>query len=672
MRASDRFPDRLSARLALSVLVAAVMQTGLLARRQSQPVPKNLLIVTIDTLRADRVGAYGYAPARTPNLDRLANEGVRFEKAYTAVPLTLPAHSSLFTGTYPPFHGVRDNSGFVLAPSRTTLAEILRGQGFATGAAVGAYVLHSKFGLNQGFQFYEDTFDAARAQSLSPGYVQRKGEEVVDQAIAWLDRRKDASPFFLWAHLYDPHDPYEAPAAYAARHPGRPYDAEIEYADAQLGRLVGHIEASGLLDETLIVVLGDHGESLGEHGELKHGYYIYQGVLHIPWMIRFPSGEHAGEVVSQPVSIVDVLPTIGQILGLPRRLYSQVQGQGRLASILGKPAADQPLYAETQYPYRQLGFSPLRALILDGHKYIQAPAPELYDLESDKLEFDNLAETDQALANQLRSRLEQWAAHHEDPSVRKEAEKTADPQTLARLQSLGYVAMFSGAGSSEDYTSLPDPKSRIHLYNMVGRLLEDSAAGRFQKAINGYREILGGYPEIKLVRYKLGQAYYETGQFEKALEQFQKTVSMAGDEALATFDLAMTYFRLGKWQEASEGFLLTLKQDPHHERARVQLGVSYKNMGRLPDAVRELEAALDEAPDDFTALANLGVAYSLSDRHQDAVRVLEQAVSLQPDNALAHANLGAAYGRMGNSEKAQEHLAIARRLNPSLFQGRRP
>ncbi len=659
----------LSGLIARQGMVSVALLGWLAGPATALGAPPNVLMVTIDTLRADRLGCYGYAQARTPVLDRLAREGVLFERAFSPVPLTLPAHSSLFTGTYPPFHGVRDNAGFVLADERLTLAEALHKQGYRTGAVVGAFVLDSKFGIGQGFEHFYDNFDLSQHETVSPGYIQRRADEVVDQALRWLkEDSTDSKPFFLWVHLYDPHDPYTPPEPYASRHRGRPYDGEIEFADAQLGRLIKWLEANSQLKRTLIVATGDHGESLGEHQESKHGFFVYNAALHVPLIFRFPDAEHAGKRISSNVSLVDVFPTLVQSLRLPRGEYSEVQGDGLLSLIVGRQRPPMQIYAETYYPRLQFGWSQLRALIKDRQKYILAPQPELYDLQSDFSEKRNNASDNQALANRMREELQAFAGRLQNPDRASASRNEVDPATLERLRSLGYAALSMGAPLADDgFESLADPKQQVGTYNELGRLFELSENKHYQQAIAGYRKVIAQQPGLKLARFKLAQAYYHTNRFQEALEEFKAVVQLGGPEAMATFDLAQTYFRLGRFEEAALGFEQTLQRDPEHLRARINLGVCYKNLRRIPEAIGELERALDRAPEDVFALSNLGISYSLAGRHGQAVDRLQKAVQLSPQNALLHANLATALQRMGRTEDAQKHLSIARRLNPDLF-----
>ena len=338
----------------------------------------SLLIVTLDTTRADRLGAYGFEAIETPHLDRLAREGVLFENAQSVAPLTLPAHSSMFTGQFPPAHGVRDNGGFYLGEEHVVLAELLRDAGLRTGGFIGSFVLDGKWGISQGFDTYFDDFDLRKTQSVSLGEIERPASEVADAAIAWLDEAPDAR-FFSWVHFYDPHSPYEPPEPFASRFEGRPYVGEIAYTDSQVGRLLEWLDRNDRTRDTVVIVIGDHGESLGEHGESGHGFFIYEGAVRVPFILRAPYETMQGRRVDAVVRAVDVMPTALDLLGLDGR--EGIAG-ATLAPLL--TGAERSLrlaaYSEAVYPRYHYGWSDLRALQANDLKYIAAPRPELYDL----------------------------------------------------------------------------------------------------------------------------------------------------------------------------------------------------------------------------------------------------------------------------------------------------
>ena len=368
----------------------AAVFLGALACRSRPPVT-SVLLVSIDTLRADHLGSYGHRAAQTPRLDALAARGARFERAVTVAPLTLPAHASLLTGTFPAFHGVRDNGGFYLGADQLTLGEMLKGRGYRTGGFVGAFVLDGRWGTSQGFDRYFDDFDLAKYEGRGMDAVQRRGDEVVDKASLWLAEDRER-PFFAWVHLYDPHGPYAAPEPYASRFPATPtgaYDAEIAWTDSLVGRLLDGLAADGRLDHTVVVVVGDHGESLGEHKEQLHGFFVYDATVRIPLIVAGPG--IPARTVRDPVRIVDVMPTVLEALGTPPP--AAVQGESLLPLARGETRPTRTTLAETFYPRYHYGWSELRAVSDGRHTLIAAPRPELYDTETDpgKLHRSRLA-----------------------------------------------------------------------------------------------------------------------------------------------------------------------------------------------------------------------------------------------------------------------------------------
>ncbi|HKW01417.1 MAG TPA: sulfatase [Vicinamibacterales bacterium] len=438
--------------LARAIGVAMIVAAWSACARPAPPRPRNLVIVTLDTTRADRLPMYGFASIETPAIDRLAREGVVFDQAMSVAPLTLTAHSSLFTGLYPPHHGVRDNADRPLPAGKTTMAEILRGRGFRTGAFVGSTVLAADRGLSRGFDVYDD---GASAGGKAPR--RRPGNEVVDGALRWLDSSHNA-PFFLWVHLYDAHTPQTLPDAFRRQYAGDLYAGGIAFADSQLGRLVDRLRQDGRLDSTAVIVAGDHGESLGEHGESEHGIFLYEGTLHIPMIVRAPG--LPARRVSGLASLVDVLPTAIDLLGLAPLA---ADGMDLVPALRGRGALpERSIYAESMYA-RRFGWSPLRALRDGRFKLVDAPRPELYDLETDPFEEHDLSAARPGLVNAMRAAL----AGFDADSGRSDdaAPSPVAPDIRARLASLGYTsgaaALAPGQGS--------DPKDHIEEYNALRR-----------------------------------------------------------------------------------------------------------------------------------------------------------------------------------------------------------
>lgn len=654
--------------LPAACLIFALSSTTASQRSPAPSARPNLLLITIDTLRADRLGSYGYKPARTPILDALAREGVRFERAFSPVPLTLPAHASILTGVYPSFHGVRDNSGFVLSPEHTTLAEILKKAGYQTAAFVGAFVLDSKFGLDQGFDYYHDNFDLSRYENISPGYIQRTGDEVVRETTGWLESQvKNKRPFFVWTHLYDPHDPYTPPEPYRSQHPGSPYDGEIEFTDFNVGALLRWLRQNGVYDDTLVVVVGDHGESLGEHGESKHGFFLYNAALHVPLIFKLPGGKYAGRAIADSVSSVDIFSSILQVFDLGRTEMQKAQGKGFLSLILGKnPSYRAELYAETYYPRLQFGWSEIRAVITNKYKYLLLPEPELYDLEQDFVEKNDLASDRSVVANQMRATLKTLIRRYNAPAGASKSKTELDPETREKLRSLGYISYSMGDLGSDEVSNLHNPRKEIETYNEIVSLFELGSQGDYRAVIPRYERILKAQPTLKIVQYKLAQAYFQTGNYEAALAGYKKAIELGGDAALATYDLALTYLKLGRAADAVLGFQRTVELDPAHHRARTNLGLLLKNQGKFLEAIQQLEAAIKLAPRSLIALNNLGIAYSMAGRNQEAEATLRSAIEIAPKDGLVRANLAAVLHRMGRAEEARQEMEQARKLDSRI------
>src|SRR5712691_1475398 len=411
----------------LALLAALVFSPLFAAAAPPANDPPNVLLITIDTVRADHVGCYGYKFIETPYLDALAAAGVRFTNAYTPVPITLPAHSVMLTGTYPMRTGMHDFSGNRLNASQPTLATLLHARGYTTGAVLGSAVLDSRFGLNRGFDFYYDHFDFSRLDEKNIDAMMRPGNEVTDLALRWLEgnRRK---PFLLWVHLYDAHHPYNPPSPYLQKYRTRPYDGGIAFVDAQVGRLVASLKAKGIYDRTLIVVAGDHGEGLGEHGEKTHGFFIYDTTLHVPLIFKLPADPGKQEpVVSESVNLADLLPTILDVLGAAKP--KELQGRSLVEAMKGKTAgAPGENYAETYLPRIHFNWSELRGVRFRQYHFIDAPRPELYDLSADPHELKNLYSLQRAVSNEMRKSLGQLIAQYTPAAGEKTAESTGlDP-----------------------------------------------------------------------------------------------------------------------------------------------------------------------------------------------------------------------------------------------------
>src|SRR5215471_8980043 len=495
----------------------------------------NVVLITIDTLRADHVGCYGYKQVKTPNIDGLAADGARFERAFAVVPVTLPSHATMLTGTYPMLSGMHDFSVNKLNSQQATLASVLKQAGYATGAVVGSAVLDSRFGLNQGFDFYYDHFDFSRLDESNLDDMKRTGDVVADVALDWLGKNADKK-FFLWMHLYDPHLPYHPPDAYAREYEDHPYDGEIAFADEQVGRLVRFLKNKGLYQNTLIVLSGDHGESLGEHGEKTHGFFIYNATMHVPLIIRLPEKKTV-RTVAAPVSLVDLMPTVLGALGI--EIPAQVQGK-RLLSALREDRADpgRSLYGETYLPRLHFNWSELRGTENAKYHFIDAPKPELYDLTKDPGETHNLIAEKKAVAEEMRAKL--VGLIHDYSTGKEMAEKTGlDPALMERLKALGYAGFSGGSDPTISSRELPDPKDRVVVYELVSDAIADSQHGRYAESIEKLNAALKQEPNSVWGHYLQGLNYYHSKRFAEAVVELQKTMDLSPDYALAVFNLGM-------------------------------------------------------------------------------------------------------------------------------------
>ena len=476
------------------------------ARPASSSRDTPVIIISVDTLRSDRLGAYGFEGVQTPAIDRLASDGVLFERAYSHLPLTLPSHASILTGRLPIEHGVRDNLGYRLGQQPPTLGEILTDEGYATGAFVSAYVLREQTGIARGFQAYDD--DIVVRSGVELGGLQRKGGETLERAFAWLDGIDTGidhgTPFFLFFHIYEPHSPYTPSEPWATRYPHHPYDAEVAEADAVVGELISGLEQRGLYDESLVVLLSDHGEGLGDHGEIEHEVLIYRETLQVPLIFKLPGGQRAGERIAEPTQLIDVFPTILAHLGLdPPPADDDLQGMDLLG---GRPVpGDRQIFSESIYPRLHFGWSDLASLIEGRYHYIQSPAPELYDLIDDPGETRDILRQNRAIYRRLSSALAAIDREIEPPSE-------VDADVRERLATLGYVGGGVGVADGD----LPDPKSRIGVLEELGSAGALLAGGRYEEAARAYGEITDREPNMIFAWEQLAKSHRRAGELDEA------------------------------------------------------------------------------------------------------------------------------------------------------------
>ena len=631
----------------------------------------NFLLVTIDTLRVDRVGAFGGKAGLTPNLDRLANEGIRLTRAYAPAPLTLPSHTSILTAVSPPVHGVRTNGLFRLGPNLPTLATVLKASGYRTGAFVGAFVLDARFGLNRGFDVYDDRYGEKHPGDPGEG-AERRGEDVIKPALAWIIGGEAApgiqhqppgtshqAPFFAWIHLYDPHEPYRAPEPFASQH--EPYDAEVAYADAMVGRLVEQLKAAGQLDHTLMMIAADHGESLGEHGERTHGVFVYDATLRVPWIIwggaRVPSGSS-----DALVRLIDLAPTALDLLGVA----SPDGFEGRsLLGVAARPEVPSTAYLEAMDANLTRNWAPLTGIVRDGYKFIELPNPELYDLRSDPRETTNLfaRRGDQArtLGALLRGMTTGFAA---GGSTAQKTTLSADARK--RLQALGYVASSAEPGQRV-YTDADDPKTLNAAANDLDRALGAFHAGSHAEAMGTVGDIIRRHPAFATAYGILASMQRDTGDLSGAIATLEDVVRRGIANQSVMLVLANYWQETGALERSAEVLQAVIASHPDYAEAYNSLGVVASRQRQHERARAAFAKVLELDPTSATAYENLGVDEIAAGDLDMAVGDLKHALELDPGLPGAHNALAAAYLRQRRSAEAIEQWKTAVQLDPHLY-----
>jgi len=616
--------------------------------------PPHLLLVTLDTFRADRIGAYGGQPGLTPNLDHLAASGVRMARAMAAAPLTLPSHATLMTGLYPNRHGLRHNGQGKLPEDVVTLASRLSAAGYRSAAFVGAFVLDHRFGLDRGFATYDDEI---RTGAGAPGGLEaeRPGGEVVDRALAWLaSLPADGAPRFLWVHLFDAHAPYRPPEPFRSRHADSPYDGEVAEVDAQVGRLLDAALARLDAGRTLVAVVGDHGEGLGDHGEPKHGLLLYESTLAVPWLLAQPERLPAGATVETPVGLADVAPTLAALCGVGWT-SEPLDGRDLAEAILaGREPEVADLYAETEYP-RLYGWSPLAALRRGSSKWIVGARAELFDLAADPLERHDLSGEERRKAAELDRALEALRE-----GSRSAPGPVEDAETRARLAALGYASGPAPAGSPAPV----DPRDRIQLYGRLEAAREAMEAGRLDEAAGELGRLVREEPSNPVLRGTLAEALRRRGETTAAAAEQARALALAGDDAQGWYNLAAALLDAGRPDDAIQALTESLRLDPLRAGAWNLMGVLRSGKGEVPAAAEAFRRALECSPADVGAATNLGHALRDLGRFAEAETAYRRALDLDPSAADAENGMGALEIARDRPDAAVPHLERALVLAP--------
>jgi arylsulfatase A-like enzyme/Tfp pilus assembly protein PilF len=623
-------PARNPSRRTLAIAaVGVVLVAGILAWLRVRPpriavtrdANRNVLLVTIDTLRADALGSYG-GPAATPNLDRLAAEGLRFTAAHAHSVVTLPSHTTILTGVYPFVHGVRDNAGYRLAPGATTMATLLKQAGYATGAFVGAFPLDSRWGLTQGFDAYDDGYGGSNrlGDFLMP---ERRADRVVDAATRWI--RGQQGKWFAWIHVYDPHGPYQPPTPFAEQYAANPYAGEVAYTDRELGPLFDLARSAPR--DTLIVVTSDHGEAFGSHGELTHGLFAYEATLHVPLILDLTRHPHALGASSTDMSArhIDLLPTVLDTLGLP--VADTLPGRSLVRALEARDATQPATYFESMSPFLNRGWAPLTGVIVGSEKFIELPIPELYDLASDPGEAHNLLPARDERRGALEARLREVAA---PGTTAPGARVQENAEARRQLQTLGYVS--GTAKPKAQYTADDDPKRLVDL----DRMMQDGVAlfqrGQLRDALQLYREVVVRRPGMSAGRLHAAYIEWELGDPRAAIDTLREGLQKGADAP----DM------------------------------RVQLGIYLAEGGSPEEAVRLLSPLQQDPFPDLDGLNGLGIALAHLGRQGDAVAVFDRILQLDSNNANAYQNKGTIYLEQGNLGAAREALTRALQRDPDF------
>jgi choline-sulfatase len=607
--------------------------------------PLNLVVVTIDTLRPDHLHCYGYSKIETPSVDSIAASGVLFENAVAQTPLTPPSHASIFTGLYPTVHHVRDTGGFILQPSSTTLATMLQQQGWDTAAFVSSAVLKKLFGLGQGFAVYDDQMPRPGNSRDFLEDPERRAGDTIDRALRWLDAQT-GKPYFLWVHLYDPHLPYQPPSSFEERYKERPYDGEIAYADRELGRLFEAVRKKSPADKTIIAVLSDHGESLGEHGEYSHGVFLYDATLRIAFLISGP-GVPAGVRISEQARTIDFLPTVLELMG--GKAPASVQGVSLTPTFTGHAAQSAVSYAETLYPKINMGWAELRAIRTNHWKYVRAPKPELYDLSQDPNETTNVIRDHAPEVQRLEAQLKAVIG---SDGAEKVATSFIDQHTLDQLKSLGYVSGF--AARTYDLTGQgTDPKDRVGILKLLALAEDPAARTPDSRRIELLEQAAKEDPANPDLYYQLGGKYEKVGRYTDALKLYHAALARGVENARLHSRIADLLVRSGKKDQAIPEYEKAVQLNPADSASQTNLATAYLEKGRLPDAERVFKWVLATDPASAAAYNGLGL---IAIQRQDATTArgyFEKAVELDPDLIEAQLNLGLIYRMAGESAKAR-------------------
>ena len=668
---------------ALLLLIGCTLAGACKKHSPSVPGKPNILIITMDTLRADYLGCTGHPTVKTPNLDGLADSGVLFTHALAPIPLTLPSHSTIMTGRTPPFHEVRDNGTFLLSPENVTLAEVLKARGYDTAAFVSAFILDERFGLSQGFDTYDDRTD--RGSLSMPvlgkdredvGIPERRADRTTTEAMQWLDARAGRTdPFFMWVHYYDPHAAYNPPSPYREMYWGDLYAGEIAFTDEWVGKLVHKVEALGLREETIIVATADHGEGLGEHNEKTHAILIYEGTTRVPLIVSWPGGLPKGKRVDGLVSLADIMPSLLELLGTPEA--GRCLGESFVGLMKGKmkgqeESAERTAYCESLFSKFHHNYCSLHAIRTQRWKYIHSNRPELFDLERDPRELVNLIDRRPDEAAAMKARLVAYLDRSASKPDAGESRFIPDDETVEKLRALGYfqagpppVPETDGAVGSpllddEAEKDLPNPRDMMAILDALQTAGNLFRMNNFEGAAAAFDRVLEGDPENIQARLQLADCHARLGNVAEAVKQCEAALAFAPGNLGARNVLAKIYFDAHRFDEAIGVLHQVLESMPRSIEARRRLGLCYWQKGDVDRAVAAFKTLLESHPRQPAALNSLGYIYI--DREidlEEGLRMIREALEVSPEDPAILDSLGWAQVKLGNYAEAVEALEKA-------------
>jgi arylsulfatase A-like enzyme/lipopolysaccharide biosynthesis regulator YciM len=636
-------------------LLGSILALACASKQDSPRLPEGtpVVLISIDTLRSDHLPAYGYAGVETPALDRLRADSILYRHAYSHIPLTLPSHSSIFSGLLPPEHKVRDNIGYHLETADIPyLPRLLQERGYATGAAVSAYVLRGTTGVAVGFDVYDDDVQVVSGEAL--GSLQRPGKETLEVALRWLDGVHER-PFFLFFHIYEPHAPYEPPAPFAVRYRDAPYDGDIAEADRVVGLLLEGLQQLGVYDSALVILLSDHGEALGEHGQPAHEILVYRETLQVPLMVKLPRGERGGSTIDRPVQLIDVLPTVAELLGI------EIETPLRGRSLLAAEGESEPrIYAESFYPRLHFGWAEQQTIVTDRYQMVRGPHEEIYDLENDPAQLDNIVRQHRRLADELGGAIDAISGTFEGPAA-------ADPEVAAKLSALGYLG-----GQVETDTEGPraDPKDKMEVLTAVTRGLEQVATGDFTGGAKTFERVVAQEPELVDAWQHLGKARERSGDLDGALAAYQEALRLSNGAPQIALSAAELYFERGELDEAQRHAELAVDSHP----------VAFDLLAQIALRRGDLEAAERYAADAVTTRgtrvgplvtqAQLRLQQGRLDETLELTRQAEKEFAGRGDRQVLRGmyfTRGSALARQGKSAAAIEAFRTEIRQQPDLL-----